>query len=554
MIRHRTLFNGDANFLFASPVYKTPHSGDPGAFLDEWIALLAASGVDTYLCNPNAQLPWYPSRATPHILTGYRRGDLEFVRGHFPPANDTDFPPAALEQSCQRLVQMLDGLLDLQEAGIDWVARIASACARHGIAPWASVRMNDMHGSNSWSASFMNCPPQRDPALRLSGASLYPGQPASPKLQTMSYDHPQTRAFMLEMIAELIADYPFEGLELDWMRTPFCCEAPASEATLRTMTEWLAQIRELTQAKARQCGKPFPLGLRTPVRIDLLRQIGLDIREYARLGLVDFIIPTNYFQSTWDIPYPELRAALGPGVALYGSIEAVPNWLRVSSPGLGKQMERLQPACPELLRGNAAGKLACGVEGLEFFNYFVADEARRHPYEDKTRRGADYPALRGLAELESLRGLPKQYVLSSSIGGHQFPFWEYAEALPMVLGAGEKRAFRLAMCAEPEGSGLRVVIQIVIKPGPGEAPAAGAIGVSLNGSWPIFASTPTRVLLFACGDYTEHLPEHLAFEFILPASLVKEGWNEILLFHHPDHPAGLSIQSIEIALQLPTQP
>lgn len=531
--------------MFRSKVYESPRGDDPALFLEDWIALVSESGIDTYICNVNAQVPWYPSRAVPQILTGYQRGDLDFPRGLFPPPNDTDFPVSRLEERRREQVELLDRFLDLQEAGVDWVARIVAACRARGVAPWAGVRMNDMHGSNNWSECHMNCPPQRNPKLRLSGRTIYPFDPPSTKLQAVSYDHQETRDFMFAMIRELILEYDFEGIELDWMRCPFCCEPPAAQERIETMTEWLAQIRDLTREKARLTGQPYPLGLRTPVRTDLLRHIGLDVREYARRGLIDFVIPSNYFQSTWDVPYEALRKELGPDMAIYGSIEATPNWLQVFSPRMEKAAERFIPACPELLRGNAAGKLASGADGIEFFNYFVADEDRRRPFADKSRRGANYPALRGASDMEFLRAQPKQYVLASMTGGHMFPVWEYAEQLPIMLRPGEKRSFRLSMCAEPESAKLEVIVQIVVahnNSGSDKYP----MGLSFNGSWPSFDAILTDQLLFPCGDFTHHLPEHQAYEFRLLSSLVKEGWNEVLLFGGRE-PA--RVLSVEVALR-----
>jgi len=84
---HRNLFNGDCNFLFGDAFMADPTAKyDPRTFA--WfIDMLADCGIDTYVNNPCAQLPWYPGKRTPNILTGYRRGDRSFVRGHYPRAS-----------------------------------------------------------------------------------------------------------------------------------------------------------------------------------------------------------------------------------------------------------------------------------------------------------------------------------------------------------------------------------------------------------------------------------------------------------------------------------
>lgn len=503
-------------------------------------------------------MPWYPSKAVDHVLEGYQRGDKEFVRGHFPPPNETDFTLSMLEERCTEYTRLLDRYLDLQEAGVDWIAEIAAACRRRGVSPWVSVRMNDMHGSNDWSKSFMNCPPQRDPLLRLSGKSINPRDPIDRRYQAARYDHKETGDFLFAMIRELILDYDFEGVELDWLRCPFCCEPPASEGTIDRMTEWMAEIRKLTNEKARKTGKPYPLGVRTPVRIDLLRNVGIDMRKYARRGLIDFLGVSNYLQSTWDVPYDQLRGELGDEVAVYGVIDAAPNWLNVFSPSLRKEFYRLQPACPELLRGNAAGKLAAGVDGVEFYNFFCADEPHRHTFADKSRRGAIYPAIRGAHDLDFLRGKPKQYVLASMDGPYMFPLWEYAEQIPVNIAPGEHRAFRLSMCAEPANARLELIIQLVLEArdtNNEQRVTNDAFGISFNGSWPNFDAQATDALLFPSGDFTQHIPVHDAFNFRFPVSQVREGWNEVVVHHGGAKPATpAKIVSVELAVRPQNRP
>ncbi|MSR65662.1 MAG: hypothetical protein EXS18_07785 [Verrucomicrobiae bacterium] len=101
--------------------------------------------MDTFLCNPNAQHPWYPSKRTPNILTGYIRGNRDFFRGHHP-AFDKDWTPEMLEKRLDGDVKFLNRYQDLADAGVNWIDEISKACRRREMSPWASLRMNDMHG------------------------------------------------------------------------------------------------------------------------------------------------------------------------------------------------------------------------------------------------------------------------------------------------------------------------------------------------------------------------------------------------------------------------
>jgi hypothetical protein len=547
----RNLFNIDCNCLFWS-VFPPLREGEPftAKILHDYVDLLADGGIDTVLMNATGQIPWYPSKALAHVITGYSRGDGDFVLGHFPPLDET-FTAEMRVRVTKQFTDGLDRFLDLVEAGVDWLAEIAAACRRRALTPWVSVRMNDMHGANSWENSFMNCPPQRDPRCRLSGRQPNPRDDVNRMHTSVNYECAEVRDYMLAAIREVVQDYDYEGLELDWLRSPFCCEPPASPEAVALMTDWTAQVRELTQEQARKTGRPYPIGLRIPPRLGLLKAIGLDVVGMAERGLIDWVAPSNFWQTTWDLPYDELRRRLPESVAILGVVEAAPNWMNVHSPSTGRTSHRLLPTSAELLRGNAAGKLALGVDAIEHFNFFCADETSgRNP--DASKRQGDYAALRGLADLEGLRGKPKQYALASAEGLYVFPLFEAAEQVPQVIEPEGKQAFRLSMCREPADCGLALTIQVVVEKGD----ALPDLGVCFNGSWPNFEPTPTDELLLPTGIFTHHIPEHQAFNYAFDAGLIQEGWNEVVVINGshasatPEERRSNSVRIVSVELAL----
>lgn len=518
LAKHRVLYNGDCDFLFADDFYiGRPDAKFTKEPLHRFIDLLADSGVDTYLCNANAQFPYYPSKRTPNHLTGFRRDDIEFVRSNQRPDWDKEKAEAVLKEE----VICLNRFLDLAEAGVNWVEEISLACRRRGVSPWLSVRMNDMHGQYNWDTSYLNCPLQRDPRFRLSGRQPNPKDPVNPKDQSLNFDKPEVRDYLLLMTRELVEDYDFEGLELDWLRTPYCIDAPATEEQIDVITRWHAEIRRLCQAKSKQTGKPYPLGVRVPIQLRKLRAIGIDVPAMVRDGIIDFVNVSNIWQSTWDVPYDQLRQELGTDVKIYGVTEAAANWMNVVEPGTGKQGYRFLSSSTELLRGNAAGKLVLGVDGIETYNFFVADFRSFNPFGDQYQ--SRYPTLKNIADLESLRGQPKQYALESDRAGWRLQFWEWAQQLPVSIEPTLSKSFRLSMCREPTDVGLELVIQLVAE----RSETAPDLGVSFNGGYPTYAGRETDRLIFPAGNFTHHLPEHRAIEYRFPVTDIKEGWNDI---------------------------
>lgn len=542
--RHRNLFTGDSCVYFYNPELWQPE-GLPytAKAIHRYVELLAKSGVDTFLSNPNAQVAWYPSRKLETVIDGYRRGDRDFFRAH---ARATHVPPEQLDTFLDDMVRFHNLYLDLVEAGVDWLAETVKACRTHQIAPWVSVRMNDTHGVEDV-ASHFNCKVFRDPANRLSGRAPDPRDRPNAHWVALNYARRPVRDFMFAHIREYIEGYGFEGMELDFLRDPHILEPGATEADCQMITSWIEEIRAFTEARGRSLRKAIPLGLRIPANLGYLRSRGLDVRAICRKGLVDFIGFSNFWQTSWDVAYEQLRAELGPDVVFYGVVEDAPNWIPGSAPGLGATAPvgrapypnagvRYMAASAPMLRANAAGKLAMGVHGIEQFNFFCTDQPKIPGLR------ADYDALRGIHDPAALRGKEKHYCLSSP-SGRLSMLWETPEQIPAVLAPKHRREFRLAMAAEPPGG--RLAIQVVVE----KSATPPRLGLSFNGAWPVFDSRETRQMLFPVGPYTQFTEPHLAWEFTLDRTAIRHGWNSVTVTNNnPASGAPVTVVSLELGV------
>lgn len=553
--RHRVLFNGDCNFFFYNPELWQPEGGPYGPqALQRYVGLLAESGVDTLLVNPNTQVPWYPSKRFPHILSGYRRGDRSFARSIA--LGGAEFTSAQVELFSDNLVAMLDLYLDLQEAGVDWLAEASRACRSRGVSPWLSYRMNATHFSLR-PDSPVNAAVFRDPANRLSGRVPGLAEATHPAWVGLDFGQRAVRDYMRELIREGIDSYDYEGIELDWLRHPVCLEAPASSAGCHAITDWTGEIAGLLRARR----SAAPLGLRIPANLGYLKSIGLDVREMVRQGLIDFITFSNYWQTAWEMPLDSLRRQIGPDVVIYGGIEDAPNWLEAEAPSLrsrplnqelqlaGDNAFRSEKAAnaarvrgtrylsssPAFVRANAVGKYVLGADGVAVFNYFVTDQVR------VPGQRSDYAALRGLSDWETLRGLPKHYAFNTATKQAK-RIWDVPEQLPVVIPPGLRRSLRLPMIAEPLDRGLSLVVQIVTPRSSGPI----RCGVALNGNWPRYDGKLTQELLFSAGPYSQHVEEHQALNYEVSLLDVLDGWNEVTLQN--DGTSDLRVEMVELAI------
>ena len=505
---NRNLFGGDFGCMFwNAEMWRESDGGYTAGAIHRFVDNLAGNGVDTFIINPNTKVAWYPSKVVPTILDHYVRDDPEFFRG--------------VNEGCNWFCpDLVDPYLDLAEAGVDWLSEAIAACQRRGMEAWISIRMNDPHNSAD-PADPMNAPQLLDPALQLGGPDAYPDSRYGMGTWGLNYARPEVRDYMFRMIRELVEDYDACGLQLNWLRVPACCPPGASQATIDMMTDWIRRIRELTETRARQLDRPLPLGMRVPGNYRMLRHLGIDVTALIEKGLLDFLCPSNFMQTSWDMPHDRLRQELGPSIAIYGVTEL---WVNSLWSHQGADVDRYNCAHPAALRGNAAGKLALGADGIEQFNFFVGDLARKY---DGLDVRSEYSALRGLADLETLRGQEKHYALST-VGRHCWvPPFDLPDSLPFVLAPQWRRSLRLPMCAEPADRGLTLAIQVVVEKG--DRPPD--VGLSFNGCWPRFDPELSSELFFPDRLHHCHAPEHLAYCFNFGVGEIREGWNDIVVLN-----------------------
>ena len=555
--KHRNLFNGDSCVYFYNPelwqpedyslkTVANPRTGKMGTkpvavggpfkakAIHRYVDVLADNGVDTFVINANANRAWYPSKKIPSILDGYKRGDREYFRGHAVCQGIRE--PEAVEEFLDNFSRFMNRYQDLIDAGVDWLAETAKACRRRKISSWVSIRMNDMHGSCNPEGSFFNHPLFKKEELRLKHAS-YGLQ--NPQDRTgFNYEKPEVRAMMFEQIREVVEDYDFEGLELDWWRQPLCCEPGASPETLAMMNDWFRQIRALTQRQAKKTGKPYPFGMRIPGALGPLKAIGVDVVTLCQEGTLDFVIPAGFWATTWDMPHDEFRKRLGDRVTIYGSVDDGANSLPTQNEsGTVKERMRYISASPEIVRANAAGKLALGAQGIEWFNFFCTDQPLTPGIQ------SDYTALRDIDKLDFLRGKPKQYCFGTAGAFFNPTPFELPAQLPTIIGPFVQRPFQLPMCAEPADQNLELVLQVVLKADqkPTHMP------VSINGCWPNLKNEPTDKLLLPCGALTHLTKDYVGYKYRFPVSLITDGWNKIVVENQSKEP--ITVATLEIVVQ-----
>ena len=402
------------------------------------------------------------------------------------------------------------GYLELHKLGIDDAfAVVIPRCRAKGISPWVSLRMNDHHYTDDptrVSPLFFD-----HPELRQRGGK-----------GRFNYARPEVREFYLKLAAEVLARYDVDGLELDWIRTTGNFDDSEPDRGRGILTGFVREVRALTRAAAERLGHPVGLAVRVPATPDFAHGLGYDAVAWAREGLVDMIVPSDYWSGFSDIPVEVWRERLGAGGKGCRIVPFTATTYACTKKGF--MMSRSLAA----MRGFAASELDRGADGIYLFNTFqpVAENVRlRTPAGESAIDCRVSDLLRAAGDLAGAVAHPRVHAL----GIHESvpPDGGHAPALPAAIAAGTPVTLRLHTGPKPASG------RYVVRVGLDKSDDLGAVrlAVKVNGAacraiedLPVPAKPEPRPELprmNAC----ELAPRMAQFE--APLGAVVRGYNEI---------------------------
>ncbi len=343
----------------------------------------------------------------------------------FDPSADTnhpffgDVPP----QDRGTYHQWVANMYALYKSGVDPNSCMIERSRKHGISPWISIRMNDVHD-----AHLARSPLHSRFWMENRDLWRYPDRFDSWNDRCLDYGKQAVRDHTMALVKEVLVRYDMDGLELDWNRFPLHFREGEEIEQGKVLTEWMAAVRKEVEEAEKRWKHPIRLVVRVPARPEVSLGTGLDAVTWAKEGLIDQVIVCPFWATTdLDIPVEKWKSLLkGTGVVVTAGLEALVR----SHPAA-----KAYPNTDDTLRGAAASMLARGSEGIYLFNPF------------------DIPkASRGLLnELDSLPTLQKQFrthVLTYtdiSIPGQPIP-----AQLPKTLAASESAEFTFYMAPKDD--------------------------------------------------------------------------------------------------------
>ena len=243
----------------------------------------------------------------------------------------------------------------------------------------------------------------------------------------------------LEILKECIYKYPFDGLEIDFLRhTPFL--TPGRQWELReNATEFMRMLREMLLEAETELGRALILSARVPETLEGCKIDGIDIVKWAEERLVDCL---TLGDRNFDVDIEDFRkASYKSGIKLFPCFDAHHTVDGYAEPPI------------EVYRGVFGNWWDRGADGVKLFNWHTA---RKETYERTFGKPIDLPphcqdkALTEAGDYESMRLLDKTFVLERKGGypwGEGYANHNLTKPLPAVLpNDGRIQSFDIYLC------------------------------------------------------------------------------------------------------------
>ena len=210
----------------------------------------------------------------------------------------------------------------------------------------------------------------------------------------MDFKHREVRDERFALIQETLAKYDIDGFELQLNYSLDYFHPSEIKAGRQIMTDWVRQVYRAVKKSGRQ----RELAIRVPASVPGCLQLGLDVREWIKQGIVDVLIGQTYsgpeLQDQMADFRPLVRAAKGSKCRIHAAIQS-----HVDS-------DRLCEANIQMVRAAACNYWAQGIDGLYLAHWFG-----NWPYQ-----AAFYEKLRELPYPELMAPKDKQYCVMTPTG------------------------------------------------------------------------------------------------------------------------------------------
>ncbi|MFH1740032.1 MAG: hypothetical protein ABIH23_13565, partial [bacterium] len=254
-------------------------------------------------------------------------------------------------------------LSSLVAAGEDPFGEFIEGLKKRGFETFVTFRMNEVHNVDNPNDPNLSSFWREHPEYRVERGE----NPGNWMAQCLDYSLEPVRERTLRLLVEILEKYQPDGIELDWMRFPRHLSGEGDEVWGKRhhLTSVVVAVREATKNLEERLGRHIAVAVRVPTSLAGCRALGVDIVEWNRQELIDFLTVAPFLSTDFSMPIREMRSAL--------SVRPIPIYAGVEF-GYGGNPHR-----EETLRAAALGLFDSGADGIYIFNFPCWRELQAHP-------------------------------------------------------------------------------------------------------------------------------------------------------------------------------
>ncbi len=374
---HKTSETVNYKCLFNHELLIVCHKKDNSPqYIASFIEKLEGTDVDAVMCCPTAwRANVYPSEVDPQ----WKKYTPEQVSPKFRP---------------------FDYIMEYIHSGGDPVKETLDACRKCGKDFFISYRMNDHHYIADVTWPTHNFFWREHPEYWLGDTDTSPYARGKDNVRLLDYRIPEVRDYYYSILEELCTNYDVDGVELDFQRFPRFFHNDKIEEGTQVMTAFVQRIRKMLDATGRRRDKSLKLCVRVPETVAKCEEAGLDVVGWDARGLVDMINVSSFYIHTMELGIEEFQAKT-QRAKIYGEM----NYVTFQNSKVSTFARRYTTIAA--YRASALNLFHRGADGLSLFNY---------DYVPSKQRLAMAPGLKRITDVEFLRTVSKDYVVSRGFG------------------------------------------------------------------------------------------------------------------------------------------
>lgn len=494
--RHRLIHNNDGSdallnrWFGGTPVHK--------ADIDRYVDMVAETPkgktqVTTFMMCTGSDFIYYPG-------SKYGRYFGDDLNGTLPYAD------SATKQLWQLAGQ---GVRNLQAEGTDVIKASLERAKMHGMEAFISFRMNDLHFADTASGNHATFPDFWFEHPEYWTHDTTQGWHSG---QAFDFSYPEVRQHKLNIIKEQLERYDMiDGYELDFMRFIVLFKTGEGREKAPLITEMVREIKHTIDSLSAVRGHKILLAVRVPVTVEGALDKGLDVKQWADEGLIDFVTIGVHWRGDTGIPVAKFRKEFGHNeIPLYASIDD------------GGYLPR-EFYSDGMYRGMASHILGEGADGVYLFNYYFGDLYNRQqnnlPLLEEgglVRRTRTPELLNEIGSLATLQGRNKIYCMSDGVTDAYRALG--AAQLPVAVSSGRATDLTVQIADSLKSYTPEEMILFLRTDRPAN------INLEVNGT-KITEQKPEYVHLY---DRDRGMrPENCMYTYILPAGSLHQGENTI---------------------------